>query len=43
MRRSTTLNLGLLLGALIIFGSSGFVAFADDDRRDKIRCSRVRS
>lgn len=37
MRRSTMLNLGLLLGALLVFGSSGFVALADDDDRDKGR------
>ena len=31
MRRSTKLNLGFLIGALIVFGSGAFVASADHD------------
>ena len=36
MRRSTVLNVGLLLGAVLVFGAGGFVASADDDdERDR--------
>jgi Cu/Zn superoxide dismutase len=34
MRRSTKLNIGLLLGTVVAFGSGGFLAFAGGDKGD---------
>jgi len=31
MKRSTKLNIGLLIGTILVFGSGGFLASADDD------------
>jgi len=33
MKRGTKLNIGLLVGTIVVFGSSGFLALADDDER----------
>lgn len=43
MRRSTKINIGLLLGALIAFGAGSFSALADDDEggRDEVRARAI--
>ena len=34
MKRGTKLNVGLLIGTILVFGSGAFAAFADDDDHD---------
>lgn len=36
MRRSTRLNIGLLFGTIVVFGSGGFLAVAGDEQRHSV-------